>query len=129
MLAHVSAVGETLGQKSDKLRNARPGPQFSKARKQKVTKLLEQVEILLEVRNTVVHAPMKLVRMDNATEAVFVNPKCLLAGKRMGLLLDHEEILKLTREVARLAQELIAPVPPSPASSPPRPSPAAAADP
>jgi hypothetical protein len=121
-LAKVKSQGETLGQKIEKLRKAKAGPQYSKAHLKKVESLLPDVEALLDVRNAVVHAPLKLAQIDKKIEVAFVNPKCSQPGRRTAILIDYDEFAKLTRETSILAQALLAPVPANPASSPPSPS-------
>ena len=120
-LAGIKVQGDPLGNKIAKLRDAKATTRYSNDRRQKVAGLLEDVDPLIELRNSIVHAPMKLIQIHKCTEALFVNSKCLVEGRRPAIVFQLEGLKKLSRHAEILADALSAPLPPNPASSPPPP--------
>lgn len=120
--------GETLGQKIELLRNAKPSPSYSKVYRAEVIAQLPELERLLEFRNDIAHSKLQLATIRGEQRAVFVNSREAMELAPKTRLLSLKQLIKLRHQAAKLATLLAKPHP-TPAPSLPPPAQAAKVDP
>ncbi len=114
---------EMLSCKMEKLRKAKPMPSFSQKHIDKMTELLDRVESLMNIRNDLVHAQMKIVLINEISHAQFIPNHHAHDRLPMRRLVSEDDWLALNRDIAQIANELKQIL--NQPSSKPQPSPAA----
>ena len=127
--AKCTIKADHLSQKIQVLRATKPTPQYSRAKRAQVLPLLDQLEPLLALRNDIVHSAMRIANIDGDPHASFRNVRTATEPTGLARLITLDQFETVRRDVHRFAIELLSPIPPNPASSPPPPSPDATADP
>lgn len=98
--------GEPLGSKVEALKKAKPSPQYSTERKQKINELLGQFDELLDLRNDLVHARLQIAVIGNDQRACFINARQLMAGIQTARLFSLESLRSVTRTAGELGAKL-----------------------
>lgn len=98
----LQAGADMAGQKIERLRAAKAGPQFSKAKRAEVHALLDELERLLPVRNDLVHAPIRLARIDGETFATFLNPRDMDCCGNVARLMTSAQLTRLRSDLDRI---------------------------
>ncbi len=118
-----------LGHKVERLKTIKACPRFSKARKAAVLALIPAIEELVGLRGALVHAQLKVVRIDGTHKACLINARDANAEIQSALLLDLSALSGLVIRTRSLSEQLRRTGEITPASSPRRPSPGAGGDP
>lgn len=124
----IRSGSESLGQKLAALAKAQPNPEFSKARLENLLKLLPACEMLVTVRNDIVHAKMHTVRIEDEPKACFINTRDCFAGSKSARIFSDQGLCQLRSDICRMTVELRQALI-NQAFLPPRPSPGVAGGP
>ncbi len=98
--------GESVGQKVEKLRKAKAGPQFSKASKAAADALLTEFAELQELRNDLVHSRLQVASFEDRDMVCFVNARQCASGSQLARLMTLESLRELTRKATGIAEAL-----------------------
>ena len=109
-LAKIEQNGDSLGTKLGKLQLAVPNASYSDVRCRRVQTLLNNAVDLVNIRNSIVHAPMKFVHRSAApVEARFENPKRSPDGSYIAVVLKLAGLKFIADHANQLANDLIDP--------------------
>jgi len=103
---NLTASGELLGSKLEKLRKAKPSATLSDARKKQIDGILAQLRTLIGLRNDLVHAQM-IVRQDGEQiVGCFANPNQQCEFSSVTREISGPRLQALGGKVAKLAKDL-----------------------
>lgn len=103
---NITASGDQLRSKVDKLSKAKPSPVLSEARKKQIDETLSQLKELIDLRNDIVHSPM-VVRQDGEhIFACFANPNHQCEFSSVTREISASRLQSLADRLAKLAKEL-----------------------
>jgi hypothetical protein len=109
-LAQIEQNGDPLGTKIGKLQAAESTASYGVERFQRVRDLLKNAATLVDIRNSIVHASMKLVpKSQTVLEARFSNPKRTSDGTYMTVALELAGLKFVADYANQLADELTDP--------------------
>lgn len=109
-LAGLRDNGDTLGTKITRLHNAELTLGYSSERRERVRALLANIPKLVDIRNAIVHSPMKFFQSSGAdVEARFTNPKYTVDGSYLVVVLQLEGLEFIAGLANRLAHDLTDP--------------------
>ncbi len=98
--------GECVGQKIEKLRKAKPGPQYSKTSKGSADALLLDFASLQDIRNDLVHSRLQVARLGDRDMACFINARQCASGSQVARLMTLESLRDLARKATAIADAL-----------------------
>lgn len=98
----------SVGQKIEALRAVKPSPQYSKSERQRIHQTLEMLELINEARCDIVHASLKMVEIDGATTACFINSSQVGERTTLARHVSREQFEQLTHDLKAIAAQLSA---------------------
>jgi hypothetical protein len=104
--AEVKFGGEPFGKKIEKLRKAKVGKLYCEQMKSQTDALLVRLEELMNIRNDIVHARLRLENIGGVEKACFINARECTNGTQTARLFSLDSLRDVTRKASKLAEEL-----------------------
>lgn len=98
--------GEPFGKKIEALKKSKPSPTFTKVAHGAVTKLVADIEPILDLRNDLVHARLQIAKIGEDQRACFINARQCESGTQMARLFSLDSLREVTRKASQIAEKL-----------------------
>ncbi len=98
--------GEPFGKKIETLKKSKPTATFNSAAHGAMTRLVTEIEPILDVRNDLVHARLQIAKIGEDQRACFINARHCESGTQTARLFSLESLREVTRKASQIAEKL-----------------------